>query len=112
SLTCAALLGPIALAGGESLAIPSWKDAGWLLVYGVTGQVFGWVLISNALPKLNAAAVGLLLSMQPVGAYIWDILFFDRRLSPLQFTGGALTLIAIYLGSVKAGRRRESQSTT
>jgi len=112
SLICAALLAPMALAGGESLAIPSWEDAGWLLVYGVTGQVFGWVLISNALPKLNAAAVGLLLSMQPVGAYVWDILFFDRRLTALQFTGGMLTLVAIYLGSLKARSREQSQSMT
>jgi len=101
SLSCALLLAPIALAGGESLAIPSWQDAGWLLVYGVTGQVFGWVLISNALPRLNAAAVGLLLSMQPVGAFAWDILFFDRRLTLVQFVGAALTLVAIYLGTVK-----------
>ncbi|HEX6930215.1 MAG TPA: DMT family transporter, partial [Gammaproteobacteria bacterium] len=80
SLSCAALLAALTLAGGESLAIPSWQDFGWLLAYGVAGQVFGWALISQALPTLRASTVGLVLLLQPVSAFVWDFALFDRRL--------------------------------
>lgn len=104
SLTCAAILAPLALAGGESLAIGRLEDLGWLLVYGLTGQVFGWVLISHSLPKLNASTVGLILLLQPVSAFILDIVLFDRRLMLIQFIGGAVALGAIYLGGVRGKR--------
>lgn len=113
SLACAAVLGPIALAGGESLAIPTWQDFGWLLAYGVVAQLLGWVLISHSLPSLNASTVGLILLLQPVGAFVWDFLLFERRLELAQFAGGALTLVAIYLGSVRTRNGRlKDQSTT
>lgn len=99
SLACAAVLGPLTVVGGESLFIPSWQDLGWLLAYGIAAQLLGWVLISHSLPKLNASTVGLVLLLQPVGAFVWDFTLFDRRLEAVQFIGGALALVAIYLGS-------------
>ncbi|HEX7030913.1 MAG TPA: DMT family transporter [Gammaproteobacteria bacterium] len=109
SLICAAILAPLTLIGGESLAIPSWKDFGWLLTYGVAGQVFGWVLISHSLPKLNASTVGLILLLQPVSAFILDIVLFDRQLMLIQFAGGAVALVAIYLGSQRKIESRRSK---
>lgn len=105
SLSCAALLAPLAILGGESLRIPSWQDFGWLVAYGMAGQVFGWVLISYSLPKLKASTVGLILLLQPVSAFAWDFLFFERRLVLVQFIGGALALVAIYLGTVRVRRK-------
>lgn len=102
SLICAAILAPLTLASGESFAIPAWQDFGWLLVYGVTAQLLGWVLISKSLPKLNASTVGLVLLLQPVSAFAWDFSLFGRRLEPVQFVGGAVALAAIYLGSVRS----------
>lgn len=99
SLSCAIVLAPMTLANGESLAIADWSDFGWLFVYGITGQLLGWVLISTALPRLRASTVGLVLLLQPVFAFVWDFALFDRRLELIQFAGGALTLLAIYLGS-------------
>lgn len=101
SLSCALVLAPLALLNGESLAIASVADAGWLFAYGITGQLLGWVLISHALPKLRASTVGLVLLLQPVFAFVWDFMLFDRRLEPIQFAGGAVTLVAIYLGTVR-----------
>lgn len=105
SLACAAVLAPAALVSGESLAIPSWGDFGWLLAYGIVAQLFGWVLISRSLPNLRASTVGLVLLLQPVSAFVWDFAFFERRLELVQFLGGALALVAIYLGSVRQKRR-------
>lgn len=104
SLACAAILAPLALASGESLAIGTWQDAGWLLAYGIVAQLFGWVLISKSLPKLDASTVGLVLLLQPVSAFLWDFTLFDRRLELLQFVGGGLALLAIYLGTVRTRR--------
>lgn len=105
SLICAAMLAPLTVVSGESFTIPSWQDFGWLVVYGVTAQLLGWVLISQALPKLKASTVGLVLLLQPVSAFIWDFAIFERRLVLIQFIGGALALVAIYLGSVRKNKR-------
>lgn len=102
SLSCAAMLIPITLGMGESLAIPRWQDFGWLLAYGLAAQVLGWQLISHGLPKLNASTVGLVLLLQPVSAFVWDFLWFDRHLLLIQFIGAGLALAAIYLGSQRA----------
>lgn len=99
SLATAALLAIAAPAGGESLAIPSWRDGLLLLTYGVVAQVLGWVLISGSLPRIPASRVGLILLLQPVLAFVWEVLIFQRRISPLEATGAAITLVAIYLGS-------------
>lgn len=101
SLSCAAMLAPITLFMGESLVIPTWTDFGWLLCYGLAAQIFGWQLISHGLPKLNASTVGLVLLLQPVSAFVWDFLWFDRELLPIQFVGAGMALLAIYLGSTR-----------
>ncbi|HET6655639.1 MAG TPA: DMT family transporter, partial [Gammaproteobacteria bacterium] len=99
SLACAALLAGAVVAGAqESFAIPSWRDAGILLAYGVCAQVLGWVLISKSLVRLKASQVGLILLLQPVLAFIWDVLFFDRRFGAVQIAGAVIALAAVYLG--------------
>lgn len=105
SLVCAAVLLPLALASGESLVIPTWQDFGWLVTYGIAAQLLGWVLISKSLPNLNASTVGLVLLLQPVSAFVWDFLIFDRRLVLVQVVGAALALVAIYLGSMTRKKR-------
>ncbi|HEX7048438.1 MAG TPA: DMT family transporter [Gammaproteobacteria bacterium] len=112
SLTCAAMLAPLTLASGESFAISGLQDFGWLVVYGVSAQLFGWVLISQSLPKLNASTVGLVLLLQPVSAFAWDFALFDRRLVLIQFVGAALAIGAIYLGSQKGAEGKRERNIT
>lgn len=109
SLACAALLAIVAVAGGESLAIPGTTDLLWLAAYGVAAQVLGWVLISQSLPRLRASQVGLTLLLQPTLAFVWDVLFFDRQLDGIQIAGAALALVAIYLGSLRERARPTSE---
>ncbi|MGH8399661.1 MAG: DMT family transporter, partial [Gammaproteobacteria bacterium] len=101
SLVTAALLGLLMLAEHDSFVIPDMRNAGWLIAYGVFGQVLGWVLISNGIHKVRASQVGLILLLQPLFAFVWDCTFFGRRFSMLEISGAVLALAAIYLGSLR-----------
>lgn len=107
SLTAAAVLAASVLAEGASFAIPSWTDGFWLVLYGLVPQVLGWVLISNSMSKVGASQVGLVLLLQPACALIWDGVFFGRHFSVTELTGAAITLVAIYLGSLRAARKAQ-----
>ncbi len=99
SLLVALLLGLAGLVEGSSLAIPSPADLGWLLAYGVLAHAFGLMLIASSLTEVTAAEVGLALLLQPALSMLWDVLLFARALTPVEFAGVSLTLIAIFLGS-------------
>lgn len=104
SLSCAGLLALGMWPEHASFVIHNWRDAGWLVAYGVFGQVLGWVLISNSISKVRASQVGLVLLLQPVCAFVWDVLFFGRRFTAVEISGAILAVAAIYLGSVKRTR--------
>ncbi|MGH8312820.1 MAG: EamA family transporter, partial [Gammaproteobacteria bacterium] len=101
SLVTAGLLALAMWPEHASFVIPTWEDAGWLIAYGVFGQVLGWVLISSSIHKVRASQVGLILLLQPVCAFVWDVLLFGRRFSAVETVGAVLALAAIYLGSVR-----------
>jgi drug/metabolite transporter (DMT)-like permease len=48
---------------------------------------------------MEASRAGLLLLLQPTGAFIWDILIFTRPTSGIEYFGAGLALTAIYLGN-------------
>jgi|SRR5215469_2619323 len=102
SFATAAMLAVSMLVEGVSFGIPSGVDLGWLLLYGLVPQVLGWVLISSSMNKVAASQVGLVLLLQPACAFIWDGVFFGRRFSAVELTGAGITLVAIYLGTLKA----------
>jgi drug/metabolite transporter (DMT)-like permease len=99
SLTAAGFLIPFALVSGESLAITTYSDFGWMLAYALVGQVFGWLFIASALPHLPTTQIGLALLLQPVLAYVWDVVIFDRQLAGTEIVGAMIAMFAIYLGS-------------
>jgi len=103
SLISAAFLGIGATAAGDSLALSWSRDLGILLAYALVAQVFGWLLIAHSLAQVPASRVGLILLLQPLLAFVWDVLFFSRSITPTELTGAALTLLGIYLGMRKAG---------
>jgi drug/metabolite transporter (DMT)-like permease len=88
---------------GESFRIPDAWTWGVLIAYGLIPQVAGWVLISRALPQVEASRAGLVLLLQPALAFVWDLLLFRRPTTAVELLGAALTLCAIYLGAT--GRR-------
>ncbi len=102
SLVSAALLGIGATTAGDSLALSWSRDLGILLAYALVAQVFGWLLIAHSLAQVPASRVGLILLLQPLLAFVWDVLFFSRSITPTELTGAVLTLLGIYLGMRKA----------
>ena len=97
----AALVVP-ALTLNASNALPtSAAQIGWLLVYGAAMQCFAWGLIAYCIPLLSLSVTGLLLLTKPVAALLIDFAFLSKPISTLQWLGAAITLLAIYLGSLK-----------
>jgi len=102
SLVTAAMLAATMGVEGVSFAIPSWTDGFWLVLYGLVPQVLGWVLISSSMNKVGASQVGLVLLLQPACAFIWDGVFFGRHFSAVEISGAVITLVAIYLGTLRS----------
>ncbi|EEP68256.1 putative membrane protein [Kingella oralis ATCC 51147] len=97
----AALVAP-ALTLNASNALPTTAaQIGWLLVYGAAMQCFAWGLIAYCIPLLSLGVTGLLLLTEPVAALFIDFAFLGKPISALQWLGAAITLLAIYLGSLK-----------
>ncbi len=83
---------------GESMAIPSYSDLGWLVAYGVLSHSIGWLFIASSLSEVSAVEAGLALLLQPSLSFVWDVLFFDRQILATEFAGAGIALFAIYLG--------------
>jgi drug/metabolite transporter (DMT)-like permease len=77
----------------------------WLLALAVVSQVIGWLFIGTALPRLPAIATSVLLLIQPVFAIVWGVLFFDERLSTLQWAGSAVVLVGVATLSIEMATR-------
>lgn len=101
SMGTTVLLGLTAVAEGTSLAIPTLADAGWLLSYGILSHCIGWLLIAGALTRVSATEAGLALLLQPTLSFVWDVLFFARPVTLIDWLGAVIVLLAIYLGSTK-----------
>ena len=104
SIVSAFFLLSFALGNGESLRIDQARDAGILLAYALGSQVIGWVLISSSLQSVRAVTVGIILLLEPLLAFVWDVLFFDRAFSVREATGAAIALAAIFLASRSESR--------
>ena len=99
SLMVSVVLAVSAVAEGESLAVTTLPDVGWLLAYGLLAHAIGLMFIASSLADVTTTEAGLALLLQPSLSFLWDILFFGRDVSPIEAAGAALTLLAIYLGS-------------
>ena len=101
SLLCAGILALMTAADGEAFAIPDMQTLLALVALGLVGQCLGWVLISRAMPQLPTSLVGLLLLLQPVLAFLMDVVLFHRVTRPIEWIGLALSLCGIFVGSMR-----------
>jgi drug/metabolite transporter (DMT)-like permease len=86
---------------GESFYIPNAKSWVSMLAYGIICQALGWIIISRALTRVPASRAGLVLLLQPMLAFVWDVLFFERPTDFFDVGGAVLALFAIYLGTFR-----------
>lgn len=93
--------------GGLELAF-HWPSHGWMLALALVAQVFGWLLISHALPRLPALETSIMLLMQPMLTVLWGRLLFAEVLSPVQWLGVASVLAGIGWISLGAVPRRKA----
>ncbi|WP_163336273.1 DMT family transporter [Desulfopila sp. IMCC35008] len=98
SFFTAFFLGIYMLFGDISFSIPTLKSAAALVSLGLLSQAIGWLLIAASMPKIPASFTGLILLLQPSLSFVWDVLFFARPTTGLQWAGTIITLWAIYLG--------------
>lgn len=75
--------------------VTPWPATGWLILLALVSQVFGWLLIARALPRLPAVETSVLLLAQPVFAIVWGIVFFGERLSLVQWIGSGIVLAGV-----------------
>lgn len=101
SLMTAALLLPVLLVRGESPALGLGMPLLLMAGYGLTSQLMGWALISRGLRETRMSLAGLILLLQPVLAYVWDLTIFARPASAAELAGVAATLVGIGLGARK-----------
>jgi drug/metabolite transporter (DMT)-like permease len=101
SMLSALILGLVVSMEGDGFRIPDAQSWAALLGLGLFGQVLGWVLIASAMPQLPASLVGLLLLLQPALSFVLDVILFARPTSAMDWLGLALSLIGIFIGSMR-----------
>jgi drug/metabolite transporter (DMT)-like permease len=106
ALASASILGLI-LDGGLDLSI-TFPAHGWLIALALTAQVFGWLLIGHALPRLPAVEIATIILLQPVLTIVWGAIIFSESPSMLQMIGAAIVLGGV--GFVAYIRNRASRS--
>ncbi|MCA8944103.1 MAG: DMT family transporter [Planctomycetes bacterium] len=99
SLGSAVLLAGSAFVEGRSLAIERPIDYLWLGCLAILCHVGGWLLIASSLPRVPTAIAGLLLTMQPVLTFFWDVMLFGRSFTATEVTGVALAILGVWLGA-------------
>lgn len=107
SLITTVLLFLFSIGLGESFSVQRPMNWLWLILTGVFCQAIAWVFISLGLPHVRAAHVGMIILLQPIFAFVWDILFFGRGLTRIELIGAVLTVVAIYFGSVQIRKKKE-----
>lgn len=91
---------------GDLDLVPSWPSHGWLLALALGSQVFGWLAIGYALPRLPAAETSTFILVQPVLTMVWGGVLFRERPSLLQLGGAALVLGGVGMVAAVSARRR------
>ena len=105
SFVTAVFLAAEIIHSGGTFAIPDLQSLATLAALGLFSQSLGWVIITNALPHIRASLSGLILLLQPALAFVWDVLFFQRPTSTVNWLGVLVVLLAVYLGTVKPVQR-------
>ncbi len=97
---------PFGILPGAFDPLPSLSALGILLVYALTSQVIGYLLITSGLPRLPAIVGSILLMVQPVATMALGVVLLGERPSPVQLAGVALVLGGIAFATLPSRRNR------
>jgi drug/metabolite transporter (DMT)-like permease len=97
----------IGVALGTLDPVPSLPEHGWLLLYGVTSQSVGYLLIALSLPRLPAVLTSIILLAQPVTTVFLGIVLLREAPSALQLLGVALVVGGIAVATMPLARLRD-----
>ena len=86
----ALLLAAMVRAEGASFAIPDLRVLLILLALAGIGHCLAWSLISRAMARLPVTLIGLLLLLQPLVAFLLDVLVLQHRAQPRAWLGLAV----------------------
>ncbi len=110
ALSTAIICGLLVLFSGGSFELPDARAWSSMLALGVLCQCIGWLCITTGLGETRASLASLLLLLQPVLSFVWDILFFDKPIRAVEISGVALALAGIYLGSLRRGGKPKADT--
>lgn len=82
----------------------SWPSHGWLLALALGAFLFGWLLISYALPRLQAIETSTFVLIQPALTIVWGAWIFSERPSTLQMVGAGIVLAGVGFVAVSEAR--------
>jgi drug/metabolite transporter (DMT)-like permease len=105
--TLGALITPLILGAILSPGMdlrPSWPAHGWLIALALMAQVFGWLLIGYALPRLPAVETATIILIQPVLTMAWGVMIFGESPSAVQMLGAAIVLGGVGFVALTRGR--------
>ena len=103
TLSSAIFCALIGLIVGDLDLTPSLAATGWLILYALSSQALGWLLISSSLPRLPAVVTSILLTLQPVCSVVFAALILDESPSALQLAGAGCILAGLIIATI--GRR-------
>jgi drug/metabolite transporter (DMT)-like permease len=108
--TLVTALGAIAvgLVVGDLDMTPTASSLFWLVLYGITSQSLGYLLISISLPRLPAVIVSVILLVQPVISVALARVLLGETPSAAQLVGVGLVIGGIAIATVPVGRVRDS----
>lgn len=104
-------LGVVGWGEGIAFTPPGLQSWGMLMALAALGHCLSWVLISRAMAVLPVALTGLLLLLQPIVAYLLDVVLLDYPTSPRQWLGLAVSLAGIFVAGSRARRPAVARAT-
>lgn len=110
SLWAALVLLVYAVVNGESLAIVDGQTWVMLIIYGILVQFVGWLLVNRSIGSISLGLAGLILLLEPVITYFIDVGFLGKASTTLQMCGAVLTIVAVYVGSIKPPDKTQAAS--
>ena len=101
TLTGTLMLIPFALVEGWGKPLPAISPNGWMAVLylGIMSSAISYILYNQSLQTLTAAQAGNFLNLDPVIGSIIALIFLNESFSTLQYAGGGLVLLGVWLSS-------------